>query len=89
MTGGGSGLGAAIARRFREEGAEVVINDVSPDAAKAVAEDIGGYSLVADVSDSGAVRHMFEDLRERSGRLDVLVNKADSSGTEFDRPSTG
>ena len=76
VTGGGAGLGAAIARRFREQGAELVINDVAPDAAKAVADDTGGYALVADVSDSAAVRHMFEDVRERYGRLDVLVNNA-------------
>jgi 3-oxoacyl-[acyl-carrier protein] reductase len=76
VTGGGAGLGAAIARRLREQGAALVINDVSPDAAKAVAQATGGYALVADVSDSGAVRRMFEELRERSGRLDILVNNA-------------
>lgn len=76
VTGGGAGLGAAIARRFREQGAELVINDVAPDAAKAVAEETGGYAVVADVSDSDAVRRIFEDVREQSGRLDVLVNNA-------------
>jgi len=76
VTGGGAGLGAAIARRFREQGAELVINDVAADAAKAVAEETGGYSVLADVADSAAVRRMFEDVRERSGRLDVLVNNA-------------
>jgi 3-oxoacyl-[acyl-carrier protein] reductase len=76
ITGGGAGLGAAIARRFAQEGAEVVINDVNAKAAEAVAKETGGSSIVADVSDSAAVRSMFASIRERLGRLDVLVNNA-------------
>jgi len=76
VTGGGAGLGAAIARRFAEEGAEVIVNDVDGEAAEAVAKEVGGTAVVADVSDSKAVRRMFESIRERHGRLDVLVNNA-------------
>ena len=76
ITGGGSGLGAAMARRFRDEGAEIVVNDLSLPAAESIAKETGGYALAADVSDSAAVAEMFEALGERSGRLDVLVNNA-------------
>lgn len=76
ITGAGAGLGAAMARRFNEEGARVVVNDLDPGAAKAIAEEIGGKALPADVSDSEAVRAMFEDLSGEYGRLDVLVNNA-------------
>jgi NAD(P)-dependent dehydrogenase (short-subunit alcohol dehydrogenase family) len=76
VTGGGAGLGAAIARRFAGEGAEVIVNDVQREAAEAVAKEVGGQAIVADVADSGAVRGMFEAVAERFGRLDVLVNNA-------------
>jgi 3-oxoacyl-[acyl-carrier protein] reductase len=77
VTGGARGLGAAIARRFREEGATVVVNDLRP----------GPDTLVADVADAAAVRAMFATLRERHGRLDILVNNAGISGVE-DSPDT-
>jgi len=76
VTGAGAGLGAAIARRFTEEGAEVLVNDVDAEAAEAVAKETGGTAVVADVSDSRAVRRMFESIGARHGRLDVLVNNA-------------
>jgi 3-oxoacyl-[acyl-carrier protein] reductase len=81
VTGGGGGLGAAIARRFRDEGAEVLVNDVREDAARATAEELGCRALVADVADSRAVREMFE---QAGGPLDVLVNNAGIGGSEHD-----
>ena len=80
VTGAGRGLGAAIARRFREEGAEVVVNDLDPVAAEKIAGEVGGHAIAADVSDSAAVRRMFQALAHR--RLDVLVNNAGVSGME-------
>ena len=44
ITGAGAGLGAAMARRFHEEGARVVVNDLDPGTAKAVAEEVGGLA---------------------------------------------
>jgi 3-oxoacyl-[acyl-carrier protein] reductase len=76
ITGGGAGLGAAMARRFAEEGARVVVNDLDPGTAKLVAEEIDGSSYAADVSDSGSVRAMFEEVARDLGRLDILVNNA-------------
>jgi len=76
VTGGGAGLGAAIARRFAQEGAQVIVNDVRREPAEAVAKEVGGSAIAADVADSAAVRRMFEAVAERFGRLDVLVNNA-------------
>lgn len=82
VTGAGRGIGAAIARRFKDEGARVFINDVSIDTAKAAAGTIGGDALAADVSDSAAVAAMFERVRQLTPRLDILVNNAGISGME-------
>lgn len=76
VTGGGSGLGAAIARRFRAEGAELIVNDVAPEAAEAVAKEVDGLAAVFSVADPDAVRAGFAAVAERHGRLDVLVNNA-------------
>ncbi|MFW6093281.1 MAG: SDR family NAD(P)-dependent oxidoreductase [Pseudomonadota bacterium] len=85
VTGAARGLGAAIARRMAEEGARVVVNDVSPEAARATADAIGGDALACDVSDAAAVTEMFAQLGELiGGRLDILVNNAGISGIEGD-----
>jgi 3-oxoacyl-[acyl-carrier protein] reductase len=76
ITGAGAGLGAAMARRFHQEGARVVVNDLDPGAAKSVAEEVGGLAIACDVADSSAVRAMFEEAAREHGRLDVLVNNA-------------
>lgn len=82
VTGGGAGIGEAIARRFHDEGAQVVVNDLDDASAERVAKAVGGRALVADVADSAAVREMFADVAAREGRLDVLVNNAGISGQE-------
>ena len=82
VTGAARGIGAAIARRFHEEGATVAINDVDAAAADAAARPLGGIGLGADVADSGAVAAMFAELAGRYGHLDVLVNNAGISGLE-------
>ncbi len=76
ITGAGSGLGAAIARRLAKDGAHVVVNDISADAAEAVASEVGGETAVFDVADSRAVDDAIDSVVERHGRIDVLVNNA-------------
>ena len=76
ITGAGAGLGAQIARRFGEEGAELVINDINPDAAQKLAKEVGGIGIAADVSDSKSVRAMFDQFTSELGHLDILVNNA-------------
>lgn len=83
VTGGGSGLGAAIARRLAAEGGLVVVNDLRPDAAEVVAKEIDGELAVFDVADSVAFDAAIDDVVQRHGRLDVLVNNA---GIITDRP---
>ena len=82
VTGGGRGIGRAIALALGEAGAEVVVNYSSSDAA---AEDVvatitaaGGkaYALQANVSIEQDVDGLIKSVLERSGRLDVLVNNA-------------
>ncbi|MFF3613961.1 SDR family oxidoreductase [Streptomyces sp. NPDC002580] len=50
VTGAGGGIGAALARRFADQGARVVVNDLDADKAKAVAEEIGGIAVPGDAS---------------------------------------
>jgi len=76
ITGAGAGLGAQIARRFHEEGARVIINDVRDEAAQRLATEVDGTGIAADISDSSAVRAMFEQVQAKFGRLDILVNNA-------------
>ena len=83
VTGAGSGLGAAIARRLAADGAVVVVNDLRPDAAAAVAEEVGGEVAPFDVTDSGAFDAAVDDVVTRRGGLDIVVNNA---GVVNDRP---
>jgi 2-hydroxycyclohexanecarboxyl-CoA dehydrogenase len=72
VTGGASGIGAAVAARLVAEGAEVVIGDINLEGAEAHAKDIGAGAVHLDVADSeGAQRTV-----EAAGPLDILVNCA-------------
>ena len=81
VTGGASGIGAAICERFADEGAAVVVADIDGAGADAVAERILGaggaaQSVQLDVRDSDAVAAVMEGAAEPGGRLDILVNSA-------------
>ncbi len=67
VTGGGSGLGAATARHFAAQGARVAILDFNLDAAQAVAKEIGGFAVQADVGDEAAVGAAFDAAIEYFG----------------------
>ncbi|WP_102142063.1 SDR family NAD(P)-dependent oxidoreductase [Mycobacterium hubeiense] len=83
VTGGASGLGAGLARRFAAEGAKVLIGDVDGDSGKALAAEIGSDALFveADVSELGQVSGLVSTAVERFGGLHVMVNNAGISGT--------
>jgi 3-oxoacyl-[acyl-carrier protein] reductase len=76
VTGGGSGFGAGIARRFAGEGAVVMVADVNMAAAEAVAAEIGGHACEADVSRDASVAATCAEALRLWGRVDILVNNA-------------
>lgn len=81
VTGGGSGFGEGIARRFAEEGAKVIVNDLNADNARRVAEVIrqqGGQAshVNGDVSERADVKAMVKNAVDAYGRIDIVVNNA-------------
>jgi 3-oxoacyl-[acyl-carrier protein] reductase len=80
VTGGGSGLGRAISLLFAEEGAHVVVNELSLETAQQTVAALkgpgGGRAIQADVADSAQVKAMFATIEREIGALDILVNNA-------------
>ena len=76
ITGGGSGLGAAAARRLAADGVVVAINDLDLNAAEKIANEVGGIAYAFDVTDSVAFTAAVDDCVEKLGRLDIMVNNA-------------
>ncbi|MCP3971343.1 MAG: glucose 1-dehydrogenase [Rhodobacteraceae bacterium] len=76
VTGGGSGFGAGIAAKFAAEGARVMVADINPDAAAAVAADTGGIARTVDVADGDSVAAMARAALEAFGHVDILINNA-------------
>lgn len=83
VTGAARGIGKAIARRFVDEGATVVVSDVRDDLLEATRTELAGVagggavaSIVADVSDATQVHHLVRTSQHRLGRIDVLANNA-------------
>jgi 3-oxoacyl-[acyl-carrier protein] reductase len=76
VTGGGSGFGAGITRRFAQEGATVMVADINPESAGAVAEETGGVAFGVDVSRDASVAAMAAEAMRLWGRIDILVNNA-------------
>ena len=72
MTGGGGAIGAAICRRFAEEGAKVLVADKNRDSAEKVAHSIHAKSLVFDISDYAAAERAVASC----GEINILVNNA-------------
>ncbi|QRP44462.1 3-oxoacyl-ACP reductase [Amycolatopsis sp. FDAARGOS 1241] len=84
ITGGASGIGLASARRLASEGAKIVIGDVSPDAGKAAADEVGGLFVPADVTDPEQVEALFRTAVDTYGSVDVAFNNAGISPPEDD-----
>ncbi|WP_342780308.1 SDR family oxidoreductase [Catellatospora sichuanensis] len=76
VTGAGSGIGAAMARRFASAGARVVVNDRDPVAAQQVAQETGGRAFPADVADEAQVAALVDYAWESFGALDLFCANA-------------
>lgn len=76
VTGGASGFGEGIARRFAQEGARVVIADLHEEAAQKIAKEIGGLAVRADVSSGDDVAALSQAAMRKFGAIDILVNNA-------------
>ena len=77
VTGGGSGIGAALCRRFAAEGARsVVVVDRDLDAARSVADEVGGVAEQVDVTDPAAVRALVERTLDRDEQIDLFCSNA-------------
>ncbi|WP_067474737.1 SDR family NAD(P)-dependent oxidoreductase [Actinomadura hibisca] len=76
VTGGASGIGAAIAARLVRRGCAVTLADIDADGVQATADELGAAAAVLDVADAEAVRALIHGVRDRQGRLDYVVNNA-------------
>ena len=84
VTGGGSGIGAAVSRRLAAEGCRVVVADLNGDGAKAVAEEVDGRALVMDVGDIAAWGPAVDGIVEQEGGLDIAHLNAGVATGEVD-----
>lgn len=76
VTGGGRGIGAAVARKLAAEGARVAVTGRTEPEISQVAGELGGLALQSDFTDRASVNAMVERLLTEVGRVDVLVNNA-------------
>ncbi|MET0578648.1 MAG: SDR family NAD(P)-dependent oxidoreductase, partial [Ilumatobacteraceae bacterium] len=76
VTGGASGIGRAMASRFRDEGVAVVIADLEADCVRATADELGVHGVVTDVSDLASVEALAAEVLERHGAIHLVCNNA-------------
>lgn len=76
VTGGASGFGAGIVRKFANEGAKVIVADLNGDGAREVATEVGGTACHVDVANGASVEAMAEQVVKDFGRIDILINNA-------------
>ena len=82
VTGGGRGIGASIARELAEAGARVAVSARTKAEVDAVAADIGGLALVADVAKREDVERMVNEVESELGPIDLLVANAGIGGPD-------
>ena len=82
VTGAGSGLGEAVARELADQGAKVAVLDLNAERARAVAADIGGIALTADVSDAAALQAAIEQAAQAHGTARIVMHMAGVAGAK-------
>jgi NAD(P)-dependent dehydrogenase (short-subunit alcohol dehydrogenase family) len=94
VTGAAKGIGAAIAERFADEGAQVILADIDAGTVTALAERLGQIAVTCDVSKVADITRLFDRVRAEWSGLDILVNNAgvthaadldDLTEADFDR----
>lgn len=88
ITGGARGFGKAFGHALAEQGLRVVLLDLDFEAAQAAAHEIGpnAEAVAGDVSDEPAMHRIMQDIAERYGGIDVLVNNAGIHSAEANKP---
>ena len=76
VTGGGSGFGAGIVKKFIQEGAKVVVADINLENAEKVVMASGGLAVEVDVSNSLSFKNMVDKTLEKFGKIEIMVNNA-------------
>ena len=76
ITGGGSGIGKEIARKFASGGSRIIINDVREEAGIQAAQEVNGTYIHADLADMDSTRQLGEQALDLFGTIDILVNNA-------------
>jgi NAD(P)-dependent dehydrogenase (short-subunit alcohol dehydrogenase family) len=84
ITGAGSGIGLATARRLASEGAHVVCGDVDEQRGKGAAEEVGGIFVQVDVTDAEQVEALFKTAYDTYGSVDIAFNNAGISPPDDD-----
>jgi NAD(P)-dependent dehydrogenase (short-subunit alcohol dehydrogenase family) len=85
ITGAAGGIGSALARAFAAQGVQLMLLDRSGTGLQTLASELGAMAAECDLGDAAQVATVAEQVRERFGTLDVLVNNA---GTEYPTPIT-
>jgi meso-butanediol dehydrogenase / (S,S)-butanediol dehydrogenase / diacetyl reductase len=80
VTGGGTGIGAAVARRMASEGARVALMGRRREPLEAVAAELGGLAVTGDAADSGSVRRAIAKIQAEFGTIDILIANAGGHG---------
>ena len=76
ITGGGGGIGEAVARAYADAGCKVAVADTNVAGAEKVAGEISGLAIATDVTDEAQIAAMFDACAAAFGKLDILVNNA-------------
>ena len=84
ITGAGSGIGLATAKRLADEGAKVVAVDTNEETGKKIAGEVGGIFVKADVTSREEVENMYKVAFDTYGRIDIAFNNAGISPPDDD-----